>query len=206
MPNSARPGKSSPLVTGTFFAALAFDASRNFSRGLPGFCVGSSSPVLSSSARSPKLCGGNSTIRTAPAWEFLRTNLGWPGVVKSRRRFSKMKSQTSKSSGRRHETRNSASLCVLPISAQIRPKSASGCLWPTDAVNWFAGSWTIAAAVFFAFRLVGVASPRLRCLVAAFLPRLEPGTFFVAIVSPSCLLRKATSALERAGWSRYSAD
>ena len=81
-------------------------------------------PVLSRKACSPKLCGGNSTTNVADAGGSFRTSFGGLAPSGSNFRFSKTKSQTSKSSGRTHETRNSTGLRALSISAQIFPRSA----------------------------------------------------------------------------------
>ena len=67
---------------------------------------GVSAPGCSMNASSPKLCGGNSTISVANRSGFFRTSFG--GAAPERRRFSKTKSQISKSSGRRNGMRNSA--------------------------------------------------------------------------------------------------
>ena len=115
--NGSDEPNDSALLTGTFFGGAALDDSLNFSSGGIGF--GTSGPVSSRNACSPKLCGGNSTISVAVAVATLRTSLPLSSF-----RLSKMKSQTRRSSGRAKVTRNSIGRRI-PSSSQMRERSTN---------------------------------------------------------------------------------
>src|SRR5205814_8612902 len=80
---------------------------------------GVSAPGCSMNASSPKLCGGNSTIRVANRSGFFGTRFG--GASPERRRFSKTKSQISRSPGRRKGRRNYAG-CRDQIASSKVPR------------------------------------------------------------------------------------